>query len=441
MASINGFDFSKYDVGGTQKGDKAGDKKLTGDEAKKARSDGWTVWDGFIEGDKVEHVDNNDNKSALWQGLRTMFNMHSSDSYIKFNELKNKIIEQKMAEQGIYPWKHGDDNIWDCDSKEYQIAEQEADAEARKKLGLSKNTFDTGMKIIPKSIISDKSKEKNDANQKPSILGSMNNEILKQLASDIRYTNEVNNIFSKILKDKYSIDTTGKDFEELKKLREQYKEDFETAKTQAREKTGLKDAKYVGGNEEVSSEGKTSAENAEASSTSVSASGKTSGAKKAGGAKKSSTKNKTSNTYQKTACPTIFKKGDKYYRKSNDGKYKEIGGIPSENYKKLGITSYKIIKINKDGSYISISNKTKNGIQLKVYFDNNGMNTKLIIYGNGKVYCVSDGDNGAGYFNRTTYYDENGKPTKTKYIKTGNKNGAYGLVRNHKTGRWEKPKS
>lgn len=27
MASINGFDFSKYDVGGTQKGDKAGAKK------------------------------------------------------------------------------------------------------------------------------------------------------------------------------------------------------------------------------------------------------------------------------------------------------------------------------------------------------------------------------------------------------------------------------
>ena len=185
MASINGFDFSKYDVGGTQKGDKAGDKKLTGDEAKKARADGWTVWDGFIEGDKVEHVDNNDNKSALWQGLRNMFNMHSSDSYIKFNELKNKIIEQKMAEQGIYPWKHGDDNIWDCDSKEYQIAEQEAEVEARKKLVLSKNTFDTGMKIIPKSIISDKSKEKNDANQKPSILGSMNNEVLNHCKKEI----------------------------------------------------------------------------------------------------------------------------------------------------------------------------------------------------------------------------------------------------------------
>lgn len=441
MASINGFDFSKYDVGGTQKGDKAGDKKLTGDEAKKARADGWTVWDGFIVGDKVEHVDNNDNKSALWQGLRTMFNMHSSDSYIKFNELKNKIIEQKMAEQGIYPWKHGDDNIWDCDSKEYQIAEKEADAEARKKLGLSKNTFDTGMKIIPKSIISDKSKEKNDANQKPSILGSMNNEILKQLASDIRYTNEVNNIFSKILKDKYSIDTTGKDFEELKKLREQYKEDFETAKTQAREKTGLKDAKYVGGNEEVSSEGKTSAENAEASSTSVSASGKTSGAKKAGGAKKSSTKNKTSNTYQKTACPTIFKKGDKYYRKSNDGKYIKIGGIPNEYEKNLGITSYKIIKINKDGSYISISNKTKNGIQHKVYFDNNDMNTKRIEYRNGKVWGVGDGYNGSGHFNRMTYYDKNGKPIKTVYFKIGDKNGNIGLVRNHKTGRWEKPKS
>ena len=67
--------------------------------------------------------------------------------------------------------------------------------------------------------------------------------------------------------------------------------------------------------------------------------------------------------------------------------------------------------------------------------------TKKIIYLNGKVYLVSDGNNGAGCFNRTTFYDENGKPTKTKYIKTGNKNGDYGLVRNHKTGRWEKPKS
>ena len=67
--------------------------------------------------------------------------------------------------------------------------------------------------------------------------------------------------------------------------------------------------------------------------------------------------------------------------------------------------------------------------------------TSIIEYRNGKVYRVYDGDNGAGYFNRTTYYDENGKPTKTKYIKTGDKNGNTGLVRNHKTGRWEKPKS
>lgn len=69
------------------------------------------------------------------------------------------------------------------------------------------------------------------------------------------------------------------------------------------------------------------------------------------------------------------------------------------------------------------------------------MNTKAIVYRNGKMYCVSDGYNGAGNFNRTTYYDENGKPIKTKYAKTGDKNGNVGLVRNHKTGRWEKPKS
>ena len=69
------------------------------------------------------------------------------------------------------------------------------------------------------------------------------------------------------------------------------------------------------------------------------------------------------------------------------------------------------------------------------------MNTKRIEYRNGKVWGVADGDNGSGCFNRKTYYDENGKPIKTEYAKTGDKNGNVGLVRNHKTGRWEKPKS
>ena len=68
---------------------------------------------------------------------------------------------------------------------------------------------------------------------------------MKKLASNIKYTVEVDKIFSQILKDKYSIDTTGKELEELKKLREQYKEDFEAAKAQAKEKLGLKNPKYL----------------------------------------------------------------------------------------------------------------------------------------------------------------------------------------------------
>ena len=447
MAGINGFDISKYDVGGTQKGDKAGDRKLTGDEARKARADGWTVWDGFMEGDSVEHFDTKNIKSALRQGIKTSFNMEKSDSYIKFKELKNKIIEQKMAEQGIYPWKHGDDNIWDWNSKEYQKAEQEADVQARKELGLSENTFDTGVKFNFKPVTSDKSEDKIDADSIENVIIS---KFSKKVADSIKFTTEVDKIFSQILKDKYSIDTSDKDIEEMKKLREQYKEDFETAKTQAREKTGLNDAQYLESNAVATPDDNAPSEKGETPETTAasapqnnapktSGAKRTTGAKKAGGVRKANAQNKTSNTYQKTACPTIFKKGDKYYRKSNDGKYTEITVSFSSNEKKMGISSYKITKVNKDGSLIAISNKTKNGIQLKLYLDKNGTEIKRTEYHNGKVYCVSDGNNGAGYYNRVTYYDKNGRPIETGYAKTGDKNGKFGLVRNHKTGRWEKP--
>ena len=52
MAQVNGFDFSKYDVGGS--GATAGDGRLTGAEVAKAKADGWTIWDGCSKNDKIE---------------------------------------------------------------------------------------------------------------------------------------------------------------------------------------------------------------------------------------------------------------------------------------------------------------------------------------------------------------------------------------------------
>ena len=447
MTGINSFDISKYDVGGTQKGDKAGDKKLTGDEARKARADGWTVWDGFVEGDKVEHVENKDNKSALMQHFETLFNMRQSDSYKKFAERKEAILEQKMAEHGIYPSKVNGENVWDWNSKVYEQAEKEADIQARKELGLSETAFDTGVKV--KSQSSDKTEDKKDVADKPSILESINSDTMKKLASNIKYTSEVNKIFSKILKDKYSIDTTDKELDELKKLREQYKEDFEAAKTQAKEKLGLENLEYLE-KKDANTEENTPIDNEKTPKTVAPSSPKTSGTrtgeakrtagtKKAGGAKKATGGKKTSNTYQKTACPTIFKKGDKYYRKLNNGGYEEITVDVNDWQKKEGITSYKITKVNKDGSYVAISNKTKNGTVYKLYFDKNENNIKRTVYHNGKVTEVHDGNNGAGCFGRVTNYDKNGKPINTKYIKKGDRDGTYVKVRNHRTGQWEKP--
>ena len=410
MTGINSFDISKYDVGGTQNGDKAGDKKLTGDEARKARADGWTVWDGFVEGDKVEHVENKDLKSGLMQLLKTFFNMRQSDSYKKFSERKEAILEQKMAEHKIYPSKVNGKNVWDWTSNIYKQAEKEADIQARKEFGLSETTFDIGKKVNSQS--GDKTEDKEDNTDKPPFLEGINSETIKKLASNIKYTAEVDKIFSQILKDKYSIDTTDKELDELKKLREQYKEDFEAAKAQAKEKLGFENPEYF----EITSGTK-----------------RTAGTKKTGGAKKTTGGKKTSNTYQETAYSNIYKKGDKYYIKEN-GKYREVICKGMHN----GF-NYKIIQINKDGSYILMSNRAKNGRSFKEYYDNNGNCTKMVTYQNGKLCAVHDGDNGAGYFGRVTNYDENGKPINTKYIKKGDKDGTYVKVRNHRTGQWEKP--
>ena len=158
------------------------------------------------------------------------------------------------------------------------------------------------------------------------------------------------------MKNKYSIDTAGKTPDELKKLREQYKDDFETAKAQAKEKLGKQDVEYVErkpveptepGTSEVEAPA-TPATPATPKDNTPKTSGvkKSAGTKKAGSTKKTTGGNKTSNTYEKTACPTIFKKGDKYYRKLNNGGYKEIIVYPTDYQKEEGVTLFKIKKVN-----------------------------------------------------------------------------------------------
>ena len=173
MTGINGFDITKYDVGGTQSGDKAGDKKLTGDEVLKAQRDGWTVWDGYVEGDCVEHYKSDgSNKGQLTKLLKTWSNMTKSESYKKFAKRKAEILEQKMAELDIYPYTDENGNkVYHIDTilfdENYKKAEKEADAQARKELGLSDKTYSLGFGV-PKSkdkddkTIEDKKEEATD---------------------------------------------------------------------------------------------------------------------------------------------------------------------------------------------------------------------------------------------------------------------------------------
>ena len=67
MTEINGFDFSKYDIGGADA--TSGDGKLTGAEARAARADGWTIWDGFSEENEApENVNQGVNNNTEQEG-------------------------------------------------------------------------------------------------------------------------------------------------------------------------------------------------------------------------------------------------------------------------------------------------------------------------------------------------------------------------------------
>lgn len=87
MTQVNGFDFSKYDVGGT--GATAGDGKLTGAEAEKARADGWTVWDGFNKDDKAEYVEQKEAKTPIEKAGQNLF-MELKAKAAKKNQSKEK---------------------------------------------------------------------------------------------------------------------------------------------------------------------------------------------------------------------------------------------------------------------------------------------------------------------------------------------------------------
>ena len=137
MAQVNGFDFSKYDVGGS--GATAGDGRLTGAEVAKAKADGWTIWDGCSKDDKIEkykekplQISNKSGKqiiSSEWwnKASKTLWNFTTMLNSSSYKEYKN-LAKQKFAEN----LKNGMD---------MNQAMDKAKKDALKKLGLSENAF------------------------------------------------------------------------------------------------------------------------------------------------------------------------------------------------------------------------------------------------------------------------------------------------------------
>ena len=139
--SINNFDFSKYDVGGT--GAKAGDKMLTGDEVKKARADGWSIWECLNRNDKaVRRVPNDKGKDVC----KTINNMSKSELYKKYKAKKEQILEKLLTKENIYPSIVDGKKVYSMsDRMSNKFIEAEANAKklAKQELGLPDDAFTT----------------------------------------------------------------------------------------------------------------------------------------------------------------------------------------------------------------------------------------------------------------------------------------------------------
>ena len=147
MTEVNGFDFSKYDVGGSDA--TAGDGRLTGGEVKQAMADGWNVWDEFRKGDEASRIDKSSEDSKWKSAIQKMKNMSKSETYQKYRKKYDEILERKMAEFGVCPTKHEGYNIYNIDTilfdPNYKQACKEAEKEAKEELGLSPNAFRGGI--------------------------------------------------------------------------------------------------------------------------------------------------------------------------------------------------------------------------------------------------------------------------------------------------------
>lgn len=133
MAQINGFDFNKYDVGGT--GATAGDGKLTGAEVAKAKADGWTIWDGCSKNDKIEKFEEKNSLkgdaifgSSGWKKIsKAMFEIGQIVNSSSYKEYKT-LAKQKLAE-----------NLQN--GMELSKVTEKAKKDTLQQLGLSENAF------------------------------------------------------------------------------------------------------------------------------------------------------------------------------------------------------------------------------------------------------------------------------------------------------------
>lgn len=136
MAQVNGFDFSKYDVGGS--GATAGDGRLTGAEVAKAKADGWTIWDGCSKNDKIEKYEEKEAPEGLknfksfsaegWKKIsRACFlltQMQNSSSYKEYQNLAKQKLEENLQ-----------------NGMDINQAMEKAKKDALKELGLTENAF------------------------------------------------------------------------------------------------------------------------------------------------------------------------------------------------------------------------------------------------------------------------------------------------------------
>jgi len=104
-------------------------------------NDCWPIWEVFFASNEILKFDKFSAQNKFTTAIQKFKNMTGSEAFRLYQQKCEKILENKMAEYGVYPIKFEGHNVYGIDiilyDENYKQAYKEAEEEAKEELSFS----------------------------------------------------------------------------------------------------------------------------------------------------------------------------------------------------------------------------------------------------------------------------------------------------------------